>query len=61
MQISEPPTLDELVEGRQKLIEDIEKAEKLFGPEAVEIRTVRSGLKLIDEKIAELRARNGNR
>lgn len=55
MRISNPPTLAEFEECREKLIKDIKIAENLYG-EASELRTCRSGLKHIEEKIDLLRA-----
>jgi hypothetical protein len=58
-----PPTLEELEKTRQKLIMDIKAVKKQFGADAEspELSTVKAGLKLIEEKMDELRARNGDR
>jgi hypothetical protein len=56
-----PTDIKELEAARQKLIDDIEGAEKLFGTEAkssAELLTVKIGLRLIEEKLADLRSRN---
>jgi hypothetical protein len=53
-----PPTLDELEQCRQKLIENID-SEKIVGDsDTKEIRTSKRALKEIEETIKELRARN---
>ena len=57
MKSGDPPTLEELEETRRKLIEQIKEAEKMVGAaESVEVRTIKSGLKLIEEQIEALRA-----
>jgi hypothetical protein len=66
MNQNDPPTLEELLATQKKVMQDITEAEKLFASEsaaesAAELRTMRSGLKQLGEKIEELRARNGNR
>lgn len=63
MNLPNPPTLEELEKTRQKLIMDIKAVEKQLGAdvESPELSTVKAGLKLIEEKMDELRARNGDR
>lgn len=60
MSINNPPDMEELEATRQKLIKDIREAEALFTEpgDRCTLNTVKSGLKLIEEKIDELRARN---
>lgn len=57
------PTLEELLVCQQKLMQDIAEAENLvLEPEDIHaLNTAKAGLKLIEEKIAEYRARNGDR
>jgi len=52
------PTFEELEKIRQRLIKEIEEAEKLFANEPEQLSTLntaKSGLKLIEEKIDALK------
>jgi len=57
------PTFEELEKIRQRLIKEIEEAEKLFANDPEELctlNTVKSGLKLIEEKIEALKKQGIN-
>ncbi len=55
MQGRDPPTLEELEESRQKLIDSIDEAEKLYDTDSKELRLIRNGLKSIEEMIAQFK------
>lgn len=55
MQGRDPPTLEELEESRQRLIDSIKDAEKLYAPESKELRLIRNGLKSIEDMIEHLK------